>query len=339
MQIFDSGIVLFAKKSGKTSFSSLWDIKHALKTKKVGHTGTLDSFADGLLVVLFGSMTRLVSHVTNFNKTYEAIICFGQETDTLDPSGEQVKTAPLPSKEELECILPQFLGEQLQVPPSYSAVHINGKRASDLAREGKDVEIKARPVTIYSLDLVSTDSVEAVKYAHIRVSVSKGTYIRSLARDIAYACSSCAHLIKLRRTHVGPFSLADACFSSELEEFSLSMLNHITSFTNETELDQEINKSEKSFTIQKSVFSLTAESALQCGFSSVVLKKEYEDDFFHGRPLFDFYFNMPLERGEYAVFLESAQFCGMVEKKNSKILYSFVIPKNNELRDTVQGKV
>ena len=170
MQVLDSGIILYAKKPGITSFSSLWDIKHALHTKKVGHTGTLDSFADGLLVVLSGSMTRLVSHITNFDKTYEAIIRFGIETDTLDPTGQEIKTASLPSKQDLQKALTQFSGGQLQVPPSYSAVH-ERQRASDLTRAGKSVEIKPCQVIIHSISPISTNSDDAVEYAHIRVSV------------------------------------------------------------------------------------------------------------------------------------------------------------------------
>lgn len=323
MQTFDSGIILYAKKTGITSFSSLWDIKHALKTKKVGHTGTLDSFADGLLVVLSGSMTRLVSHITNFDKTYEAVIRFGIETDTLDPSGQQIKTSSLPSKQDLQKALLQFEGNQLQIPPAYSAVHVNGKRASDLAREGKTVEMKARPVTIHEISLISVSDEDAVEYAHIRVSVSKGTYIRSLARDIAYACSSCAHLVKLRRTSIGPFSLSDACFSSELEEFSLSMLkNH----SNSIDLSETDRKQDRSIEIRKSLISMTEDASLQCGFHTVILKQQHESDFYHGRTLFNEYFHdIPLQ-GENAVFSENRKFCGLIQKTDKRYDYQFVLP-------------
>jgi len=323
LQVLDSGIILYAKKPGITSFSSLWDIKHALHTKKVGHTGTLDSFADGLLVVLSGSMTRLVSHITNFDKTYEAIIRFGVETDTLDPTGQEIKTASLPSKQDLQNALTQFSGGQLQVPPSYSAVHVNGKRASDLTRAGKSVEIKPRQVIIHSISLISTNSDDAVEYAHIRVSVSKGTYIRSLARDIAYACSSCAHLVKLRRTSIGNFSLSNACFNSELEEFSLSMLNNHRDCA---DLSDNEKKEDRNIEISQSVLSMTEDVSLQCGFNTVILKTQYEDDFFHGRTLFDEYFHGFSLKGENAVFLENRKFCGLVEKTDKRYTYKFVLP-------------
>ncbi len=131
------GIVLFAKLPGKTSFSSLYTIKHALHTKKVGHTGTLDSFAQGLLVVMTGSHTRLAQRVTAFDKKYEAIIQFGSETDTLDLFGKVIKTKELPTKNNVIKAVEKFCGDLMQSPPSFSAVHVNGKRASDLARAGK----------------------------------------------------------------------------------------------------------------------------------------------------------------------------------------------------------
>ena len=164
-----SGIVLLAKQSGVTSFSSLSSVKRALNTTKVGHTGTLDSFADGLLVVLVGKLTHLVPHITNFDKTYEALIEFGSETDTLDPTGQVIKTGKIPSKEEVESALEKFLGETEQIPPAYSALHVDGKRASDLVREGKTVELKPRKITISSIRLLDFDG----QYARIEVSCSK----------------------------------------------------------------------------------------------------------------------------------------------------------------------
>ncbi len=215
-----SGIVLLAKQSGQTSFSSLFSVKRALNTMKVGHTGTLDSFADGLLVVLAGKLTRLVPHITNFDKTYLALVEFGSETDTLDPTGKIIKTAEIPLEENVKSVLPSFIGEIEQIPPMYSALHVDGKRLSDLARSGKSVEIKPRKITVYSINLI--DFYE--KYALIEVSCSKGTYIRSLARDIAYACKSAGHLRALRRTRVGPFSLKDAVGAENLGDFTIEKI-------------------------------------------------------------------------------------------------------------------
>ena len=127
------GIVLLAKKTGLTSFTALNSVKKALNTTKVGHTGTLDSFAQGLLVVCCGRLTRLAGNITEFDKSYEAVIKFGEETDTLEYTGQIIRRAPLPSLEALEASVKKYTGKQLQAPPAFSALHANGKRASDLA--------------------------------------------------------------------------------------------------------------------------------------------------------------------------------------------------------------
>ena len=201
-----AGCLLLNKNPGISSFESLWPIKKALKTPKICHTGTLDSFAQGLLVVLTGRAVKLSSIFTGCDKQYRACLRFGEETDTLDPLGTIVSRAPLPRQEELEAALPVFTGNILQAPPSFSAIHINGKRAHELARAGIKVEMKKRPVTIYSLSLISWDP----PHAELEVHCSSGTYIRSLARDIALALNSRAHLRSLKRSRVGNFSLDNA---------------------------------------------------------------------------------------------------------------------------------
>ena len=292
-----SGIVLLAKQAGLTSFSSLSSVKRALGTTKVGHTGTLDSFADGLLVVLVGKLTHLVPHITNFDKTYIALIEFGSETDTLEPTGQVVKTGKIPTKEEVESVLPKFLGEIDQIPPAYSALHVDGKRASDLMREGKSVELKPRKITISSIKLLDfTD-----KFARIEVSCSKGTYIRSLARDIALACGTVAHLKELKRTRVGPFKLEDAVFGEE------QIRSHL--------LDMDMNL------------------AHLCGMDTAILAPRYINDFNNGRPLkakmFVHDFNCKNDKNEIAVFYDDGKFGGVITKKPSgnKFLlnYGFVI--------------
>ncbi|MCL2800793.1 MAG: tRNA pseudouridine(55) synthase TruB [Treponema sp.] len=202
VKILKSGIIFFNKKPGVTSFDALRDIKRFLGTKKVGHTGTLDKFASGLLIVLAGKALKLSQWFTNCDKKYIGKIRFGIETDTLDPEGVVIAEADLPSREKTEQVLAQFTGEILQAPPAYSAIHINGKRASDLARSGIQPEMKKRPVTIYELKLLSFES----PFAEIFVHCSSGTYIRSLARDIALAAGSRAHLTALKRTNVGNFN-------------------------------------------------------------------------------------------------------------------------------------
>ncbi len=295
-----SGIVLLAKQSGKTSFSSLSSVKRALATTKVGHTGTLDSFADGLLVVLVGKLTHLVPHITNFDKTYVALIEFGSETDTLEVTGQVVKRGRIPTKEEVESVLPKFLGEIEQIPPAYSALHVDGKRASDLMREGKSVELKARKITISSIKLLDFND----KFAKIEVSCSKGTYIRSLARDIAAACGTVAHLKELRRTRVGPFKLEDAVSGENPEEIR----SHL--------LDMDMNV------------------ATLCGMDTAILSSCYIPDFCNGRPLRENMFVRDFmgenKKNEIAVFYPDGKFGGVItksiDKKRIKLSYGFMIP-------------
>lgn len=200
------GIILLNKKPGITSFDSLRDIKRALGTGKAGHTGTLDKFAQGLLIVLAGRSLKLTPWFLNCDKKYIGQIYFGKETDTLDPEGSLIHEAPLPLREDVERTIPMFTGKILQAPPAYSAIHIDGRRASDLARSGNAPKMKERAVCIHKLELLSWEP----PFAEIFVHCSSGTYIRSLARDIALAAGSRAHLAALVRTHVAGFSLEDA---------------------------------------------------------------------------------------------------------------------------------
>jgi tRNA pseudouridine55 synthase len=201
-----SALVLLNKRAGLTSFESLGEIKRILGTGRVGHTGTLDKFARGLLLVLSGSALKLSPWFSSRDKRYEALVRFGLETDTLDPEGETIARAPPPSCEAVEAVLPRFSGEIMQAPPEYSAVHINGKRASALARAGETPEMKQRPVRIFRLELRSWEP----PFAKMAVHCSSGTYIRSLARDIARAAGSRAHLASLVRTQIAGFRLEEA---------------------------------------------------------------------------------------------------------------------------------
>ena len=289
------GIVLFAKRPGVTSFSSLFSIKRALGTKKVGHTGTLDSFASGLLVVCTGSLTRLASYITSFNKTYDAVIEFGSETDTLEYTGKIVKTAPLPKKDDVLSAIKHYTGDILQTPPLFSALHINGERASDIARSGRSAEMPSRPVTVFASEaeefLLEDGRVKAVR---VRFSVSKGTYIRSLARDIGSCCKSAAHLAGLRRLSVGSFCLEDAAGFSSLAPFTIQSVYQTISdmqkaqsasckadASEHTPHPREDVQSEVREKMQTMIESLAAE----CGFGTARIFPEYEDDFKHGRPL------------------------------------------------------
>ena len=202
----DFSLLLMDKKEGVTSFSSLYPIKKEHKGEKVGHAGTLDKFASGLMVVFIGTATRLNPVFSSFGKKYRGRLKFGAETDTLDPEGNIVKESSyIPMLEEIEKILPTFIGKQLQTPPLYSALHIDGKRAYQMARKGLDVEMEPREIEISTLDIVSYED----GILEFETNVSKGTYIRSLARDIAYRLNTCGHLVSLRRLEVGPFTLED----------------------------------------------------------------------------------------------------------------------------------
>ena len=201
-----NGYILLHKRSGVTSFQALHPVKRVLGTGKVGHTGTLDKFAEGLMVVLVGKALKQQEAFTHLDKKYVADVFFGKETATLDPEGEVIAEAAAPEEDALAGALARFRGEITQMPPVYSAIHVNGSRASDLARKGKPPEMKARQVTVYALELLSYEKPRA----RIAVHCSSGTYIRALARDIALACDSRAYLTALTRTMVGDFRLEDA---------------------------------------------------------------------------------------------------------------------------------
>ena len=355
-----NGILLYAKTPGLTSFSSLWSIKHALLTDKVGHTGTLDSFADGLLVVLSGSLTHLVPHITGFTKTYRAVICFGKATDTLDPTGEFVSKGKAVTKDELETVLPEFTGTLLQEPPVYSALHVDGKRASNLVREGSEVHLESRQVFVYEINLLDfkepSDSDEC-SYALIEVVCSKGTYIRALARDIAKRLETVSYLCALRRTQVGPFFLEDAACSFLLKDFTIENgIENSVFFQNQRQkflANTKTQKKEKKTdsieivsSIKSHFMSFSPELASLCGFEIDLLKNEFESKYINGRNLFgkmfvrlprpqediDSKFNAP---GNIAVFYEDKSFAGMIKISPEKRLsYSFVVPHEKSFTQT-----
>ncbi len=208
-----SGLILLNKTADKTSFSSLSSIKKRLHSSKVGHAGTLDKFAEGLLIVLVGKMTKLSRFFTHFSKTYVTTIQFGIETDTLDPEGRIVAESRLPSLSAIENTLSVFEGPSLQIPPLYSAVHVKGERAYRLARKGINVELPAKPIIIHSLTLLSYEP----PLLKLRVDCSKGTYIRSLARDIAHQCDAVGSVCELRRERIGAFTLENSVTEEDFD--------------------------------------------------------------------------------------------------------------------------
>lgn len=214
------GFILVDKQPGITSHFVVSRVKKILKTDKVGHLGTLDPFASGLLPIMIGGATRLADEVMDGKKGYLFDITFGVETDTLDLVGNTVKELPVPSNFPLLLanILPQFTGDVSQVPPSYSALKMNGMPLYEHMRGTGalpfDIETKRRTIHIFKLDLIKCESIDGVHKATLRVMCSKGTYIRSLARDIAIAIETVGHCSQLRREFVEPWSADKAVFFS-----------------------------------------------------------------------------------------------------------------------------
>ena len=323
------GIVLLAKKTGLTSFTSLHSVKKALGTTKVGHTGTLDSFAQGLLVVCTGRLTKLAGCITEFDKSYSAVIKFGEETDTLEYTGQIIRTSPLPTLDSLKEAIKKYTGNILQSPPAFSAIHVNGKRASDLAREGKTVDIPPRPITVFEAKIIETKLTEQglVEYCRIDFTVSKGTYIRCLARDIAKEAGSAGHLIGLYRTRVGNFDIRDAAGFKHLEDFSIqtaieqSKIN-ITERPDDTELKEEIRNTLRGF---------DKETSILCGFTNLTLTDDQaEKDYCNGKPLRSALFGTNLHDLQNntlcAVFSKTDFFRGLIEKDNDgRLHHKFVI--------------
>ncbi len=203
----NSGIVFIHKQKGVTSFRTLDTIKKSTGMKKIGHTGTLDKFASGVLIVLTGKMTKLADYFSGMDKEYEAVFSFGTQTDTLDPEGSVINTCSVPSLQKITEVMNSFRGTILQIPPQYSAVHVSGKRAYQLALKGENAPVKPRKVTIHEFSLIDWKP----PFLHVRVRCSKGTYIRALARDIGQECHSCAYVTSLVRTRVGQVSLEKTC--------------------------------------------------------------------------------------------------------------------------------
>ena len=205
-------IVLIDKPTGMTSFGVVVRVRRVLTEQagrkvKVGHTGTLDPFATGLMILVTGKKCREAEHYTKLDKWYEAQIVLGQTSSTGDPEGELAAVSDRrPTEAEIGVVLERFTGEIQQIPPVFSAIKIDGQRAYKLARQGKEVNMPSRNVTIYSLKLISYE----YPYVNIRTHVSSGTYIRTLAQDIGEALGTGAYCRELRRTKIAEYDIADA---------------------------------------------------------------------------------------------------------------------------------
>lgn len=213
------GLLIFDKDKGITSHDLVYKVRKKLGIKKVGHTGTLDPMATGVLVISIGKATKTSDYILSSNKEYEARIKLGLLTDSFDITGEILKEEKVDiSEEEIKNILKKFTGKISQKPPIYSALKVNGKKLYEYAREGKEVEIKNREVEIFSNTLLDFNGKDEFL---IRTSVSKGTYIRSLAKDIGEALGSYGTLTELIRVRTGNFKIEDAVKVSDFENMSL----------------------------------------------------------------------------------------------------------------------
>ncbi len=209
-----NGVINIYKEKGFTSHDVVAKMRGILKQKKIGHTGTLDPDAVGVLPVCLGSATKLCDMLTDRDKEYVAVLKLGVETDTQDTTGAIVKECAVRADEEqVKEVIATFVGDYAQVPPMYSALKVDGKKLYELARQGKEVERKARPVTIYEIEILDMKLPEVT----IRVACSKGTYIRTLCHDIGAKLGCGGAMASLKRTKAGAFLLNTAITLSELE--------------------------------------------------------------------------------------------------------------------------
>jgi len=216
------GIVLINKPKGITSYDVIRVAKKIFKTSKIGHTGTLDPFAEGLVILCIGKATKLVNRLIDANKTYEGVILFNNHYDTYDITGEIIKSDEKEvTLEQLKLVSNDFLGSYLQTPPIYSAIKKDGKKLYEYARKNIDIKIEPRLVHIYSLDILNKLNDNEFSF---KTSVSKGTYIRSLAVDIASKLNTFGALKALKRTKIDNYLLSDAV---DLENLSINDIKSI----------------------------------------------------------------------------------------------------------------
>ena len=216
-----NGVIIVDKEKGKTSFDEIRDIRKKYNIKKVGHAGTLDPMATGVLIILVGETTKLSDYLMNHDKEYIATLKLGKKTDTGDSEGKIIEEKEIPnlSKENVQNVLNTFIGKSKQIPPMYSAIKVNGKKLYEFAREGKEIERQERKIEIYFLEIIKLiEDNKKIAEIEFKVNCSKGTYIRTLCEDIAEKLGTCGYMKELRRTRVGRFTLNDKDKFITLEE-------------------------------------------------------------------------------------------------------------------------
>ena len=223
-----NGWIVLDKPREVTSTQAVARLKRLFHANKCGHAGTLDPLASGMLPIAFGEATKTVSFVMDGTKVYRFTVRWGAQTSTDDTEGEVVARSDVrPTRAAVEAILPEFIGEIMQVPPKFSAIKIAGERAYDLARDGEDVVLEARPIEILDLVLVETPDADTAVF---ECECGKGTYVRALARDMGLRLGTRGHVIALRRIHVGPFQEEDLVPLADLEAAAEGGLDAVRKF-------------------------------------------------------------------------------------------------------------
>ena len=237
------GIIVINKPKNCTSHDIVRKAKRILN-EKVGHTGTLDPNATGVLPLLVGKGTQISKYIINHDKTYESVLQLGEKRDTADVEGKILETEEVPEEslqlENVEKVLKSLIGKQEQVPPIYSAIKVNGKKLYEYARKGENVEIQPRLIEIYDMELIKIDSQN--KTIEFRVHCSKGTYIRTLCENIAERLHTVGYMKELNRSQVGEFKIEDSITIEELEK---SAYNNFITIEDYFDLCQNINLNEK----------------------------------------------------------------------------------------------
>lgn len=259
-----NGILIVNKPEGITSQGVVSKVKKALNVKKVGHTGTLDPLATGVLPILIGNSTKLSKYLIEHDKIYRAVIKLGEKSSTGDREGEIVETKQVSEnleKSNIETALQSFLGKQTQTPPIYSAIKVNGKKLYEYAREGKEVEIPSREIEIYKIELIKFDREN--KTVEFEVSCSKGTYIRTLCEDIAESLGTAGFMLSLNRVKVDRFDLRDSFTIEDIENGNYKLISMEELFKdfpkielNKRKLELFLNGVNLSFELEDGVYNI-----------------------------------------------------------------------------------
>lgn len=280
-----NGIFLINKEANWTSFDICAKIRRMFNTKKVGHSGTLDPFAEGLMIVCLGQATKIIPFLEHYNKTYEATIKLGEETDTLDNTGNIIykKEVLDYSLEEINQVLNSFLGKSQQIPPMYSALKHDGVPLYSLAREGIEIERAARDIEIYNIELIEYQK----PFLTFKCQVSKGTYIRTLAKDIASKLSTVGHLVKLKRTNIDKFDLSMTKNVNDLtinDSFSIvNILSNLEKIKVNKEMEMKIRNGSKLSLKGEDIILLVDEN----DNALAIYEKKEDGNYYSKRGLFD----------------------------------------------------